>query len=664
MPAPSLRFKRGASSTIPPLKQGEPAFTTDTFDLYIGADSTLPNNKFFGSHRYWKKETSNTGSSVKLVEGTSYGNNYVALKSPNSLSNNLTFVLPNNYGSPNTLLSNDGLGNLSWVNALNPSGINTFTNTEESYSTTTGALVVYGGVGIGKNLNIGGNVNITGIVTANSYYGDGSNLSGVTAVDLTIETLTESIVYPLFANNLGVSTISIDQSNFVYYPNQNLVGIGTSIPQANLDVRGNFIATSATLTANADPLTDTYALSLTGSVSSNSSNHGLLGIGTLGFEDTDVIANFSHNVDSYAQFVIQNKNSGSYASADIVINNDRLGGASNYGNFGINGSGYGPDDIFSDPNGTYLYSSGGTLTIGTLNGYDFKVGVNNIVTLRIDGPTAVPYFGYHESTISLTNPFAIFTYDVNDYSQMQIQNLSDGSLASVDYIASTDTASDDSEYIDLGINGSGYITDGLWSAKDGYLYVHAPHSGEGGNLVLGTKGGVGKDVIIHIDGTDVENEKVRITSVGVGIGTSVFSSALHVEGDTIITGDLTVKGTTTSIDVNTLNVKDSIIDLGLVDDGTGNLIPPSSDANIDLGVIFNYYTISAKKSGIFWDDSTSRIAIASDLTEASSIITANSYADLVIKSLWINDCAGESEVITCSGSTRELVNIEIDGGFY
>jgi len=47
-------------------------------------------------------------------------------------------------------------------------GIAYFTNTEDSTSTTTGALIVSGGVGIAKNLNVGGNLEITGISTFSS----------------------------------------------------------------------------------------------------------------------------------------------------------------------------------------------------------------------------------------------------------------------------------------------------------------------------------------------------------------------------------------------------------------------------------------------------------------------------------------------------------------
>ena len=55
MAAPVIKFKRGANSSLPALKAGEPAFVTDEFDFYVGLDGTSGNNKFFGSHRYWTR---------------------------------------------------------------------------------------------------------------------------------------------------------------------------------------------------------------------------------------------------------------------------------------------------------------------------------------------------------------------------------------------------------------------------------------------------------------------------------------------------------------------------------------------------------------------------------------------------------------------------------
>jgi len=54
-------------------------------------------------------------------------------------------------------------------------GISTFENTTQSTSSTTGALIVSGGVGIAKSLNVGGSLSVGGTIT----YDDVTNIDSV-----------------------------------------------------------------------------------------------------------------------------------------------------------------------------------------------------------------------------------------------------------------------------------------------------------------------------------------------------------------------------------------------------------------------------------------------------------------------------------------------------
>jgi len=67
---------------------------------------------------------------------------------------------------------------------------------------------------------------------------------------------------------------------------------------------------------------------------------------------------------------------------------------------------------------------------------------------------------------------------------------------------------------------------------------------------------------------------------------------------------------------------------------------------------------------VFWDDSEQRIGIGSDVSELTSVLTVAHYADLQIKGLWISDCAGTQQVISCTGSERFLNDITVDGGTF
>ena len=93
------------------MRTGEPGFTTDFYDLYIGSAA---GNKLIGSGRFWSTETSSTGGAVKVYEATANGTNYVALAASASVPTNITFTLPNTDGSSGDILTTDGSGNLTF----------------------------------------------------------------------------------------------------------------------------------------------------------------------------------------------------------------------------------------------------------------------------------------------------------------------------------------------------------------------------------------------------------------------------------------------------------------------------------------------------------------------------------------------------------------------
>ena len=168
----------------------------------------------------------------------------------------------------------------------------------------------------------------------------------------------------------------------------------------------------------------------------------------------------------------------------------------------------------------------------------------------------------------------------------------------------------------------------------------------GGNVTIAGDLTVGGNDIKASDGTT----SITLSDVTGNVG---------VSSDLTVSGNLFVNGSTTQVNTTSLTVEDTLVEFGLVD---GN--PPSSDVNKDIGILLNYYTASAKKAAVYWDDSASRIVVADDVSESSSVLTAAAYAALEIGSLWINDCAGQSQVISCTGSERFLENITIDGGSF
>ena len=132
-----------------------------------------------------------------------------------------------------------------------------------------------------------------------------------------------------------------------------------------------------------------------------------------------------------------------------------------------------------------------------------------------------------------------------------------------------------------------------------------------------------------------------------------------------VTGDLFVNGSTTQVNTNSISVEDRTIELGRVGGAA-----PTGTTTWDLGVLFNYYDGSAKKSAVAWEAGVGRLVFAGDVSDSGGSssahpqITVNEYAAIEVGALWVNDCAGQSQVIACANGQRTLENITIDGGSF
>jgi hypothetical protein len=146
----------------------------------------------------------------------------------------------------------------------------------------------------------------------------------------------------------------------------------------------------------------------------------------------------------------------------------------------------------------------------------------------------------------------------------------------------------------------------------------------------------------------------------------LMSNDVTIADDLTVNGNLYVQGNTTQVNTSTLTVEDRTIELGRV----GGLTPPSS-TTWDLGVLFNYNASGAKKSAVVWEHSATRFQFASVLgsdTDGTDVntpqLSVTTFAPIEIGSLWVTDCAGTSQVISCTGTTRNLENITIDAGTF
>jgi len=460
-----LQFKRGPAANVGlvTFRAGEPGFTTDSYDFYIGTGTTItlgintitnelitaPNNKFFGSSRYWSKETSSTGGGINLLEASSNGENYVTLAAPNGLDANVQYTFP---PTPidDTFLKTDGTGSLSWSNQftnlevdnltvgfLTATQLVEFQDVTDSTDKDTGALVVEGGIGVEKSVNIGGNLEVAGVST---FVGEVTFKGGT--INIGDNDTDDIIVGGEFASNVGPSTT-------------NSYDLGATNKQwRNLYVQDLIVGAGATITT-----------------------------------DLDV--------------------NGSVDIANALVSND----------------------------------------------------------LKVTG----------------------------------VSTFQDGVV------------------IDNPALGDRYALD------------------------------VGGEV--------------RFQSNLAVVGVSTFTGNISATNDLTVNGDLYVLGTTVEVNAESMKVEDSLIEVGLINSG-GLLGVPASDLNIDVGLLMHWYDGSAKKAAAFWDDSAQRIVLAKDVTESSSVLTINTYAAIEIESIWVNDCAGQSQLVSCTGSERFLENITVDAGTF
>src|SRR5210317_2462114 len=133
-----------------------------------------------------------TGGTLKLNEGTDNGTNFVGLKAPNNITTSVTFTLPGSDGTNGQILTTDGSGNLSFSNAAASS----FTLQDDSSTQDT--------FNTGEVLTFAGGTGLTSAVTDNTVT---FNIDNTVVTTTGTQTLTNKTISS--ANN----TITITEAN-------------------------------------------------------------------------------------------------------------------------------------------------------------------------------------------------------------------------------------------------------------------------------------------------------------------------------------------------------------------------------------------------------------------------------------------------------------------
>jgi len=558
MAAPVIQFKRGVLADLPGLRAGEPGFTTDSYDLYVGIDSTTANNQFVGSGRYWTVNGTSTGSGVNLVEGTSNGTSFITIKSPDSLSGIVTYTMPGTDGSNGNVLVTDGSGNLSF----SAPAASSFTIAADSGSNDT--------------FNTGETLTFTG--------GEGVD---TTVSDNTITIAAEDAS----TSNKGVA--SFDSNDF---------GVSSGAVSLNDAVVKSVTTDSGALTP---------------------SSHGFT---INGGEGVDVTHSGTTITVAGEDASDSNKGIASFDSGDFSVTSGAV-------------------TLADSTNGAVL----------TVNGTTSEVEVsrsNGTVTVGLPDNVVVGG-GLTATTFTLAGVAVTAILDEDDLTSDRADALATQQSIKA-YVDSQVTAQD----LDFaGDSGTGAVDLDSQSLTIAGTANEIETSASGQTLTVGLPAAV--TVTTSLTTPTVQASAVKANDGTAAITITDSTGAVALSQNLTVAGNLYVNGSTTQVNTTTTTIEDQLLDLGFVDGSA-----PSSDLNKDIGVLFNYYTDSAKKAAVYWDDSTSRVVVSADVSESSGVLTNNTGGTLEIASLYVSGCASTREVIGCSGSDIVITNATIDGGTF
>ena len=778
MAAPVLKFKRGKLTELPSLAVGEPGFTTDKYDLYLGSSD---GNKFVGSGRFWSTETATTGSGVYFFEATDNGTNKTLIQAPASLAADLTYTLPSAQGNANSVLTNNGSGVLTWgAGSANSvltgvttiqgsldveadaefSGLTTVTNTTDNTigNVNTGALQIDGGVGIAKNLTVGAAASVTsdffvsGISTfvgAVTFQSGTINLGDTDGDNINVggEFISSLVPNADKAVDLG----EFDKQWRDVYAGGSIYGYESLVSTEAANTTVTYAVTVASKTANhryngsgssngyfidgseapiltlVPGVTYRFTNDNTGShplkfyLESDKTTEYTTGVSfqntytelTVG-DETPAVLHYqctSHGLMGNAVVTQSNVVNSNYAA--ILRGGLTVSGAESTlssatvedltsGRVVLAGTGGALEDSGNLTfNGTKLTVTGNaqiTTDLDVDGGANISGGESVLSSATVSDLTAgrvvlAGTSGALEDSALLTHTGGtglVVTGNASVSGIATIKQLEVGlpgqTLVGITTILDEDTLGSDSAtalatqqsikaYVDAqvtaqdldfaGDSGTGAVDLDSQSLSISGTSNEIETSASNQTITIGLPNTV--NITTELDVPTIEVTTIESRNGATAMTISDTTGNVAVASTLTVQGDLVVTGAQTIVNTETLKVEDSLIEVGLVNSG-GDLVAPTTDANIDVGILFHYHTGSAaKKAAVFWDDSVSRIVFGSDVSETNSVLSATAntgYSGIEIKELYVNDCAGASQVISCTGSTRNLENITIDGGTF
>ena len=412
--------------------------------------------------------------------------------------------------------SNDGVGNTA------------------QWTFGTDGTTIFPGSLIGSGASPAPSINGFGSINSITVSASG-NITGGNVLTAGNISATGNVV----ANNIGnIAALNLNgNANTVLYGNGVFAAAAASSSYGNANVAtflaaygSNTISSSGNITAG----------NIIGNINPTSNINGTTANVTL------VAGAYNWNFDNTGNLTLPaNAFSVNYANGTIVT----LGG--NYGNANVvaNLAALGSNPVSTTGN----VSAGNIIVSGTANTGVYALDVGVAATF-------------------LSNTVSSFTSNVNNYTQLTLQNLSTGADATTDFVLTANNGNDTVNYGDFGIINSGYDnatpTNSLGNivfAADTYLYAQGNTgntSQSGGNLAIGTA---------------VAGKTVKIFAGGVtnsAIVASISNTGVAVTGTVSATGNISTAGAFVGNGVGLTNVTVS---------AAGNIVGTSSNVSLIAG---------------------------------------------------------------------------------